>query len=187
MTVLVDTYEVPAHAIMSQLYKTTCYEVMIEEVLGRSYNAPRDGKKYTVLEDISPKTLISMRDVDSVIYVFHREILSEKEYKIIRYYTNELIYVENNSIRIVNKKTKNKETYEIERTVGTDHRTMHKITKKPEQKEQTAKTQQTETVKTLTEKQERSKEGSLPFLRVQRQEEVYFPEDNEETDEEEEI
>lgn len=176
MTVLVDTYEVPAHAIMSQLYKTTCYEVMLEEVMGRSYNAPKEGKKYTILEDISPRTLISMRDVENVIYVFHREILSEKEYKIIKYYTNELIYVEDNSIKIVNKKTKNKETYRIEKTIGADHRITHKITKMQKEAEKGS-----EKKRVLTEKQEQAKEASLPFIRVQNKEEVYFPEE-EETD-----
>ncbi|KAI5191781.1 hypothetical protein NEMIN01_1672 [Nematocida minor] len=173
MTVLVDTFEVPAHAIMSQLYKTMCYEVMLEEVLGRSYNAPKDGKKYMILEDISPKTLVALRDVEHVIYVFHREILSEREYKMIKYYTNELIYVENNTIRIVNKKTKNQETHAIERSVGACHKITHRIHKMAKDPEKTAKDA------LLTKKQEHSKEASLPFLRAQAQEDVYFPEEEE--------
>ncbi|KAH9385409.1 uncharacterized protein NEMAJ01_0305 [Nematocida major] len=175
MTVLVDTYEVPAHAIMSQLYKTMCYEVLLEEVLGRSYNAPNNTKKYTVLEDISPKTLIALRDIENIIYVVHREILDEREYKTIQYYTNEIIYVENNTIQIVNKKTRRHETYEIEKTVNSFHQVSQKI-KKVLKEEAPLKEA------LLTKKQEERKEASLPFLRAQAQEEVYFPESEEEED-----
>ncbi|OAG30552.1 hypothetical protein NEIG_00064 [Nematocida sp. ERTm5] len=172
MTVLVDTYGIPAHIIMSQIYKATCYEVRIEEVLGRSYNAPKSGKKYVLLEDINPKILIALRDIESVVYVFHREMLDEKEYKIIDYYTNELVYVEGNTIKIVNKKTKKQETYGVERAVDlSTHRVIHKISKTAEELEK----KQNSSI--LSKKQAQSKEASLPFLRVQSQEEVYFPEE----------
>ncbi|KAI5160248.1 hypothetical protein NEAUS03_1005 [Nematocida ausubeli] len=182
MTVLVDTYSVPAHAIMSQLYKSICYEVRIEEVLGRSYNAPREGKKYVLLEDISPKILIAMRDVESVVYVFHREMLDEKEYKMIKYYTNELVYVEGGTIKIVNKKTKKRETYEVERTVdAATHKVTHKIKKSAKEPEKQTKSS------LLSKEQAQSKDASLPYIRAQGQEEVYFPEEEEELSEDLEL
>lgn len=181
MTVLVDTYEVPAHAIMSQLYKTICYEVLLEEVLGRSYNVPTGGKKYIVLEDINPKTLIALRDIENIIYIVHREILDDKEYKMIQYYTNELIYVENNTIQIVNKKSKKQETYAVEKKVSSCHKVTHKISKLTKEAEPCAKNA------LLTKKQEQSKEASLPFLRVQAEKEVYFPESEDEISEDSDL
>lgn len=176
MTVLVDTYDVPACTIMSQLYNTVCYEILPDEVYSKRSGGAASGKKYIVLTDISPKTLLAVRDVESVIYVFHSEILSEKEYKMLQHYTNELICVENNTVRVVNKKTCKQEVYQIFRTKQGMHigHTLRKIEDPaPASLE----------VELLTEKQRRDKAASLPFLQVQEEKDVYFPSEEEEEEE----
>lgn len=173
MTLLVDTYEIPAHTIMSQLYKVPCYEVHLEEVYSRSYNAPKDGKKYTVLKDICQKTLLTVRDVESVIYIIHSEILSEKEFRMLRYYTNELIYVENGMIKVVNKRAKKTGTYQVDRRKDVNHRVTHLLTKVDPSEALSGAAQGEK----LSEEQRREKASSLPFLRAQNASEVYFPEE----------
>ncbi|KAI5185227.1 hypothetical protein NEHOM01_0685 [Nematocida homosporus] len=173
MTVLIDTYGTPAWAIMSQLYQTMCYEVLLEEVYSRSYNAPKDGKKYTVLQDISPKVLLAVRDVESIIYVIHQEMLSEKEYKILKHYTNELIYVDQDTIRVHNKKTQKHEAYQISKIKDSSHRVKHLLT----QIEVDKKPSTTPGAPLLTEEQKKDKAASLPFLQAQGSGTVYFPDE----------
>ncbi|OAG31676.1 hypothetical protein NEDG_00151 [Nematocida displodere] len=179
MTVLVDTYDIPACAIMSQLYQTMCYEVPLEEVYSKVPGTPKGSKKYVVLKDISPRTLLALRDMESVIYIFHSEMLSEKEYSVIKHYTNELICVDNGALKVLNKKSKKQEEYTIHKTRDSEthrvHYTLHKIDqarKGPETKSSPS---------ALTEKQKDLKEQSLPYLQVQAAEEVHFP--NEEPEE----
>ncbi|KAI5170579.1 hypothetical protein NEFER03_0038 [Nematocida sp. LUAm3] len=171
MTLLVDTYEIPAHTIMFQLYKVPCYEVHLEEVYNRSYNAPKNGKKYTVLKDICQKTLLTVRDVESVVYIIHSEILSEKEFRMLRYYTNELIYVENGMIKVVNKRTKKTGMYQVDKRKDVNHRVTHLLTKVDSSENISGNSQ----IEKLSEEQRREKASSLPFLRAQSSSEVYFP------------
>lgn len=172
MTVLVDTYEMPAHAIMAQLYSSVCYEVLPEEVYAKASHVPREGKKYTFLQDINPQTLLALRDIEHVIYVFHREMLSEREYSIIKHYTNELVCVEDGVLKVVNRKTRKEAEYEIA-SRRSAQQIEHQLRKVERAKGAEARAPQ------LTEEQQRAKSASLPYLQAQGAEEVYFPEEEE--------
>ncbi|KAI5190482.1 hypothetical protein NECID01_0988 [Nematocida sp. AWRm77] len=180
MTVLVDTYEIPASAIMSQLYNTMCYEILPDEVYSKKPSKPASVKKYVVFTDICPKILLAVRDIESVIYVFHSEILSEKEYKALKHYTNELICVENNTVKVYNKKTRKQEAYQVFKTVR-DMRVNHRLQKIEDALPQPG---QEEKDGTLSDKQKKEKAESLPFLQAQEEKDVYFPEEEEEEEEE---
>lgn len=173
MTVLIDTYEVPAASIILQLYKTACYEIFLEEVYSKSYNAPREGKKYIILEDINAKTLLSMRDTENIIYVIHQEMLTKREYQIIHHYTNELICIEGSTIRVTNKRNRRCELYKIERRKIGPHQIMHMLSEiTAEEKKPFSLTMQ------INEEQQQAKNACLPYLQVQRNESVYFPDEN---------
>jgi len=178
MTVLVDTYDIPAHAIMPQLFNAECYEVGPDEVYGRAWSAPKEGKKYTIMKDISPRVLLAIRDIENVVYVFHREMLDEKEYKIIRYYTNELISVEENQIRVVNKKAKKETVFRIE--CSKTSTCIEYLLRKEERAPRDAPAELSEAPAA---KDREEKSASLPFLQVQSEEEVYFPDEEGEEDE----
>lgn len=179
MTVLIDTYDVPASSIILQLYKTVCYEVLLEEVYSMSYNAPKEGKKYTILKDISAKALLAVRDVENVIYVMHQEMLTEKEYRVIKHYTNELICVEGGTIKVSNKRNKRQELYQIAKTKTSPYQIVHTLTKIPAEDKKSPSRGVG-----ISEAQQKAKSASLPYLQVQRQEDVYFPEENSFSEEE---
>lgn len=177
MTVLVDTYEVPACAIMPQLYNMQCYEVLLDEVYAKSLSSRKDTKSFVVLKDINPKTLLAVRDVESVIYIFHREILSEKEYNVLKYYSNELICVQNKRVTIFNKKKNREDVYQIQQKRDSVTHVVTYFLTKVEVPEHSKAAHGRAIGSTLPKKERALKQAALPFTQAQSEQPVYFPEE----------
>lgn len=182
MTVLIDTYDVPAHLLMPELYKCLFYEVMFGEIHERVEASGGGARRYVVLTDINEQVLLAVRDVESVIYVFHREMLTGREYDVLEYYTNELVLVENNHLMILNKKRKKRE--------------MFRVIKMPSRKQTTCRLEKVGDLEytenappggargQLSDYQRKMREEALPFILAQNNEEVHFPGASDEESEE---
>lgn len=173
MTVLVDTYDVPACAIMPQLYKMQCYEVLLDEVYAKPLSSRKDTKSFVVLKDINPKTLLAVRDVESVVYIFHREILSEKEYNVLKFYSNELICVQNRRVTIFNKKKNREDVYQIrQKRDGVTHVVTYFLSKVEASGHSKAARGST-----VPGEERALRQAALPFTRAQSEHPVYFPDE----------
>ncbi|KAI5180949.1 hypothetical protein NEOKW01_1190 [Nematocida sp. AWRm80] len=185
MTVLIDTFDVPAHTIMSLLYQAPCQEVFLDEIYSRKNISQETSKKYTILKDISPRVLLAVRDIENIIYIIHKEILSEKEYSMLRYYANEIIIVQGNTVCVINKKRKKYDLYKITKKIDSRYRITQVFTRI---ESSSTLPEPYSNLNRLSDKQEIQKYQSLPYLHAQKEKEVYFPEEqsSEELSEEEE-
>jgi hypothetical protein len=176
MAVLVDTYETPAHIIMPELYKCAFCEVELRD-LENGVETEQGKRAYVVMKDITEEVLLAVRDKEGLVYVFHREMLTEREYDVLEYYTNEMAMVSGAHLLVTDKRRRRREMYRIEKRRA---RSENYVCCKLERVEEGQECPKSGKSEEISEYQRKMREGALPFLAVQKEEDVFFPEEEDE-------